>query len=94
MLAGCSAFPGAGLGGSPHSPVHPTLAMALGASSVGLPFACATRGTALHCAVVGHTGEGPCQPQPRAARGLGRGWRLPGPCHQADGGAVGRERLG
>lgn len=27
MLAGCSAFPGAGLGGSPHGPVHPTPAM-------------------------------------------------------------------
>lgn len=42
----------------------------------------------------GRQERAPCQPQPRAARGLGSGWRLPGPCHQADGGAMGRERLG
>ena len=93
-------FPGAGLGGTPHplhGPVHPTSAMALGATSVGLLVAGVVPSTALRPAPVGMAGEGSLpassQGSPRAGEWLGVAWPLPPAWQRGCGPRADREAL-
>lgn len=64
-----------------HGPVHPTSAMALGATSVGLLVAGMMHSTGLHSVLVGLAGEGSLpalsQGSPRVGEWLGVAWPLP-----------------